>query len=49
MLGALRQMDRALLARGYRHPLELLMTPADVARNIYGSRPRLAEADGQRT
>ena len=47
MLGALRRMDRALLARGYRHPLELLMTPADVARKIYGSTSPLAEVDGQ--
>ena len=49
MLGALRRMDRALLARGYRHPLELLMTPADVARKIYGSTSPLAEVDGQPT
>ena len=37
VLGALRRMDRALHDRGYRHPLELLVTPADVAAKVYGS------------
>ena len=37
VLGMLRRVDRALLARGYRHPFEFLSTPDKVATRIYGS------------
>lgn len=46
LLGAAWRVDRALHARGYRHPFELLITPAAVAAKIYGSKspPRPAGA-----